>query len=96
MSKQVNQYIDVPVDPNPFAPPQAKSNLSQYKDGIRKVPPLPAFCDQLCETIPRSIFGRDRMLFIASQIEKLSKAQITELQAIIEYFMRYMIREGSQ
>ena len=95
MPKQVNQYIDVPVDQNPFAPPQAKNHLSQYKEEVQKVPPLPAFCDHICERIPAALYGRDRMLHITSQIEQLSKDQIGQLQAIIEYFMRHMLRQGA-
>ncbi|MBX2819957.1 MAG: type IV pilus twitching motility protein PilT [Rhodothermaceae bacterium] len=95
MPNKVNQYVDIPISQDSFAPPSAKSHLSQYKEQVQQVPPLPSFCDQVIETIPNSLFGRDRMVHIAQVLEKISKSQIVELQAIIEYFMRFMLEKGA-
>ena len=95
MPNKVNQYVDIPIDQDSFAPPSAKSHLAQYKEQVQQVPPLPSFCDQVIDTIPDSLYGRDRMVHIAQVLEKISKSQITELQVIIEYFMRYMLVKGA-
>ena len=95
MRRSPESYVDVPVDRDSFAPPKPNNALASYQQEVLKVPPLPPCCDAICSGIPAVFHGMERIVHISNKVAELDQTEIARLQAVVEYFMRYMLKKGA-
>ncbi len=60
-----------------------------------ELPPIPEICERIRTTIPSTLYGIERLQYLAQTITKLDEQAIVRLQAVIKFFMRYMRTLGA-
>ena len=87
-------------DQQKYAPPGSVAPApSPHKSGfyekVRNAPSSPDICDEIIETIPRTLYGIERVRYTAQQVAMLDEERKARLQGLLEHFMKYMIDLGA-
>ena len=77
-----------------YAPPSGTA-MPGFRQKLEKAPPIPALCDAICDSIPKTLQGMERARFVSDHIKALNHDERAELQSVVEHFMRYMIAAGA-
>ncbi|QXD15235.1 PilT/PilU family type 4a pilus ATPase [Rhodocaloribacter litoris] len=60
-----------------------------------EVPPLPEICRTVADSIPYSLYGEERLHFLADQVRVLPDREKTALRLHVEFFVRHMLEVGA-
>ncbi len=86
-------------DQSKYAPPgeYASKGLERLssQEKLKLAPEIPPLCTSICDSIPKSLYGSQRITFIADKVSALDIEERATLQEIIEHFMQYMKRVGA-